>query len=429
MTKINDLFPNVEFVAYRWVSANKGKKEKVTDNFKDRFETIKYDWKFASNPMEFFENRKASKEIEKPFIAYEEFYEYIELLGLDGTLYYVFSDEKTFDEYIALITGSDFETCSYRLQIRDYYTLKRAKHVRYFKELKKLDFAYLLELNSLDIYIYKEFPVIYFFSQRVCIDDNFDKLYRLFDSDFKISDESQALYYLKNHIKSDKDVYCVKELCGKLDSESKAFSVLGEQLYTLKTYYQKAVEIVQEEFGKEAKQEVQDKIKEAGDIGEQEVKYALRWLDKIYMVLDEGNTIKIRNEKYIDEVQEIDHIVVGPQGVFILETKNYKGKIVIDEQGNWLRDVNGEKRIEKNPIQQIRRHEKLVKSILPESVNVISIICLAHPTSIIENMQMSAVPVVRVDLLSEYIEHFECEKQLSDQEIEQYAQLLMEYKL
>ena len=44
---------------------------------------------------------------------------------------------------------------------------------------------------------------------------------------------------------------------------------------------------------------------------------------------------------FLNEPMEYDHVLVGKQGVFVIETKNYKGKIIVDENGNWIRNKNG----------------------------------------------------------------------------------------
>ena len=61
---------------------------------------------------------------------------------------------------------------------------------------------------------------------------------------------------------------------------------------------------------------------------------------------------------------------------------------------------------ERNPIQQLRRHEKLLRSIIGDDIPIISIICMAHPKMIIEGVENCSVPLVKSDLLVEYIENY-----------------------
>lgn len=79
-------------------------------------------------------------------------------------------------------------------------------------------------------------------------------------------------------------------------------------------------------------------IKEARETGELEVEYALKWLPSEYIVIGKGeNGIRLKCPSVSEESQEIDHIVVSPQGVFLIETKNYSGKIEITREKNWIR--------------------------------------------------------------------------------------------
>lgn len=170
--------------------------------------------------------------------------------------------------------------------------------------------------------------------------------------------------------------------------------------------------------------EEQASIIEAGKKGEAEVEYALKWLDKKYTVLHREEKIKIQNIKFIDEAQEYDHIVVGPTGVILIETKAYSGEIEIDKAGNWKRNKNGEWIGAVNPVQQIRRHEKLIRSFIPEDIPIKSYICLANSKVVITGTENSIIPIVKSDLLVERIENTKSEKILSEQQIKDCIDLI-----
>lgn len=172
--------------------------------------------------------------------------------------------------------------------------------------------------------------------------------------------------------------------------------------------------------------------KEGGDIGEQKVEYALKWLDKSYIRVEKrskdriGNScILLFNPEFIDEKQEYDHLIVSKKGVFNIETKNYAGKLVIDEYGNWIKKKDGEEEGIKNPLQQIRQHEKLLKSFLLQGCNVVSIICIANDRAVIEGIKNSPIPIVKSDMLAEFIENLNStENELSDSQVEQCVQAI-----
>lgn len=167
--------------------------------------------------------------------------------------------------------------------------------------------------------------------------------------------------------------------------------------------------------------------KQSGNKGEQKVDYALKWLDKSYIQIEKNSNDKvgnrcifIKNEEFIDEQQEYDHLIVSNKGVFNIETKNYTGKLVVDQYGNWIRKKNNEEEGQKNPLQQIRQHEKILMSFLPEDCKVISIICIANDKAIIEGSENCPIPIIKSDMLVEFIENCnEDEAKISDSQVKQ----------
>lgn len=168
--------------------------------------------------------------------------------------------------------------------------------------------------------------------------------------------------------------------------------------------------------------EIYSQAKEGGDKGEKKVDYALKWLDKSYMKIEKRSKDKagspcilLSNPSFIDEKQEYDHLIISSKGVFNIETKNFAGKLVVDKAGNWIRKKNGEEEGVKNPLQQIRQHEKLLASFLPKECRIISILCIANDKAIIEGSGYCPIPIVKSDLLVEFIEKWQTtESELSD---------------
>lgn len=176
--------------------------------------------------------------------------------------------------------------------------------------------------------------------------------------------------------------------------------------------------------------------RQKGVIGEEEVDYALKWLDKSYIVVPKmlskrhgQQCIELINLDFIDEVQEYDHIVIGKQGVFVIETKNYSGKLIVDTNGNWIRiKKDGTSEGERNPVQQVDRHEKLLKSFL-KGIPIIGLICIAHPKAIIEGGNNCPIPLIKSDLLTRFIESYpSSSKMLSDDEIKECLLLIERHR-
>ena len=97
-----------------------------------------------------------------------------------------------------------------------------------------------------------------------------------------------------------------------------------------------------------------------GSIGERKVARALRSLHKDeYRVL---NNIML-NTSY--GTTQIDHVVVSIYGIFVIETKNYKGWIVGSEYSDtWTQNLYGDMYTLKNPFHQNYGHVKALQQLL-----------------------------------------------------------------
>jgi hypothetical protein len=106
----------------------------------------------------------------------------------------------------------------------------------------------------------------------------------------------------------------------------------------------------------------------------------------------------------------IDHVVIAPSGVTVIETKNYTGAIecVNDSwarlrgRGRWARWVP----MERDPGRQTRRNAVMLKEYVHSRLRldlwVGAIICFPHPRCEIV-MCSSTTPVVRLDGLRDAI--------------------------
>lgn len=107
-----------------------------------------------------------------------------------------------------------------------------------------------------------------------------------------------------------------------------------------------------------------------GKVGEKRVAIKLDWLSKEYIVL---NDIMLPTQY---GTTQIDHVVVSPYGIFVIETKNYKGWIFGHENSEeWKQSLLGKKRWYgwtseqhkfRNPIRQNQAHTRAIKRLLSE---------------------------------------------------------------
>ena len=171
--------------------------------------------------------------------------------------------------------------------------------------------------------------------------------------------------------------------------------------------------------------------------GEKEVDYALKWLDKNYVTVPKitdrrhrMKTIALINPDFKDESQEYDHIVIGRQGVFAIETKDYSGKLIIDTYGNWRRrKSDGTYEGERNPVQQIDRHVKLLRSFLKDDIPIIEVICIANRETIIVGQEHCPIPLIKSDMLTRFIEDYPLgSRELSEDEIKECLSAIEDHR-
>lgn len=101
----------------------------------------------------------------------------------------------------------------------------------------------------------------------------------------------------------------------------------------------------------------QAKIK--GKIGEKIVSTILLSLPDEYFLFNDVY-LKINNRSI-----QIDHVVISVYGIFVIETKNYKGWIFGSEDAEyWTKNIYGKKYRFYNPIKQNKSHVKALQKIL-----------------------------------------------------------------
>ena len=75
---------------------------------------------------------------------------------------------------------------------------------------------------------------------------------------------------------------------------------------------------------------------------------------------------------------QIDHIIISPYGIFVIETKNYQGWIYGGEsQKTWTQNIYGKKHTFQNPLHQNYRHVKALQDLLEFEDNIHSVVVFA----------------------------------------------------
>ena len=102
-----------------------------------------------------------------------------------------------------------------------------------------------------------------------------------------------------------------------------------------------------------------------GFVGEKTISTFLSFLPQNeYSIL---NDIILKTDR---GTTQIDHIVVSQYGIFVIETKNYKGWILGKESDEyWTQNIYGKKNKFFNPIRQNYAHTEAIKALLSEYPN------------------------------------------------------------
>lgn len=106
--------------------------------------------------------------------------------------------------------------------------------------------------------------------------------------------------------------------------------------------------------------------KSKGKYGERKIQEILLSLPDEYYVF---------NDIILDEdgfYSQIDHVVISPYGIFVIETKNLTGWIYGNEKSEeWIQNIYGNKYYFRNPIKQNNAHVLAIKSLYGLSSNQI----------------------------------------------------------
>ena len=146
------------------------------------------------------------------------------------------------------------------------------------------------------------------------------------------------------------------------------------------------------------------------NLGEEEVNKVLSKLSGYKLLSD----IMIRKE---DGTSQIDHILIGKKGIFVIETKDYSGTIRGEEYSKyWTQTINKRKNHFYNPIRQNYGHVKSVENIIKEKDIYISLIVFTNRSKL--KGLNTDTPVIQVKKLKKFIRKYKSDIKLSNDQIE-----------
>ncbi len=167
---------------------------------------------------------------------------------------------------------------------------------------------------------------------------------------------------------------------------------------------------------------------------------AVRWLTgyngekKVAKVLKKLKKYRIINDVPLDNKTNIDHVVVGKNGIFVIETKNIKGKVYVNGK-SWkrIKIKNGKKLLVKeNPINQARRNAYLlaryIKKETGKNYPVKALVVIAN-NRVKKRIKNSRTPILTIKEVNKYIRRYKTRNPISKQEIKEIENAVMKLKV
>lgn len=142
--------------------------------------------------------------------------------------------------------------------------------------------------------------------------------------------------------------------------------------------------------------------------------------EEVINVLSQIKGYKLLNNILVKrgtKTSQIDHILIGKKGIFVIETKDYSGVISGgDYDVNWTQSLMGHKNLFYNPIRQNYGHVKALEEILNINEIFISVIVFTNKSNI-KNLN-TVNNVIQVKRLKRFIRKYKSNYKLSKKDIE-----------
>lgn len=150
--------------------------------------------------------------------------------------------------------------------------------------------------------------------------------------------------------------------------------------------------------------------KEVGNSGEQAVRDILKRLDTDKYAVINGPVLKNG-----DNVKEYDHIVVGENGLFSIETKAFgmsdgktcKAALFIDKGDKWIIRKNKNNRELESPTDQVMDEKKHLERIIPCPAFVHPVLVLSNAELYVKNNIDLPYDVIKVNELQQFIQSYQ----------------------
>ena len=149
-----------------------------------------------------------------------------------------------------------------------------------------------------------------------------------------------------------------------------------------------------------------------GDKGEKEVSSFLSKLKEYHHVF---NNVTFQNASS-EMTHQIDHILLHPHGVFVIETKNYFGEISVNElTGEWSIKAKWRSHRISNPLRQNKSHSIALRKAIKSRIQPIPVVIFVRNNA----PYLGDENVINLSDLLLFIESYPYERLLSNKELDE----------
>ena len=125
------------------------------------------------------------------------------------------------------------------------------------------------------------------------------------------------------------------------------------------------------------------------------------------------------------KTHQIDHVAIYKTGIFCIESKNIKGKIIGDSNYPKWAVINNDKKYGfLNPIKQNETHVKILRAFLESNYDVHSIIVFINKNK----PNDSTSSVLNIDELRDYIKNYDSDVTLTSEQMKAVYETLSNHK-
>ncbi len=154
-----------------------------------------------------------------------------------------------------------------------------------------------------------------------------------------------------------------------------------------------------------------------GKKGEAKVSKVLKGIPGTHFVFDDVTLVNASSEM----THQIDHILIHPHGLFVIETKNYFGELEYGEaEKTWYKTIRGKRARISSPLRQNKSHAITLRKALKSKFKPIPVVVFVRDNA----PYIPDENVINLSDLALFVDSYPYPKLLASEEMEEAKRLL-----